>query len=116
MLRVAVACLVGLLAGCTAEPYGPGTVRLALPDGQIFTGRYLPVTVVGFPPGPPVTYGMGAEGVVTRQQALLTGPHGDVIVCRFGAAAAESAEIVCQQPDGTLLNATLQPPERYGPW
>ena len=109
MSRMAVVCLAGLLAGCAGDPYGPGTVRVVLPDGERFVGKYMPLTSVAFPPGPPIVYGMGPAGAVTRQQALLVGRQGEVIVCRFSGGDTGVEEVVCQTPDGRLEQGAVEP-------
>ena len=106
MSRVALFLLAGLLGGCAVEPFGAGTVRLVSPEGEIFVGRYMPVSAVGFPAGPPLVYGMGPGGAITHQQALLIGEHGEVITCRFDATTGATRP-VCVRSGGQLVESTF---------
>ena len=110
MTRMPLLGLTGLLTACAADPYGPGTLALMLPDGERYHGRFMPLASTRFPPGEPVTYTMGPYGTITDQQALLVGPRGAVIVCRVARAPADAArEIVCRTPDDQLVQAVEVP-------
>lgn len=111
MSRVVAFCVAMLLAGCGYDRYGAQTVSVVLSDGREFIGSYTPVSLVAFPPGPPVDYTMGPAGAVTRQQALLVGDYGEIIVCRFdgagtGSNVSQPRTIVCVTRTGETLDAT----------